>query len=235
MNGLRNAASFDASLAPGTLATLFGERLSQGEQVATRFPLPSRMNAVTVHVNGQAAPLVYVGPGQINFLLPHTLAPGAASVVVSNAGAESTAAALTLALAPGIFTISQTGDGQGAILIAGTGLIARATRDAFSQPARRGDVVEIYATGLGPVTNPPAPGAPAPSSPLSRLTGTVLVEIGGAPAATLYQGLAPGLAGVYQVNATVPNQSAQGIAVPVSLRLPDRGLRSNTVTMAVLE
>ncbi len=237
ITGLRNGANFDTDpFGAGTLVSLFGERLGFGEQIATRFPLPTQLNAVNVKLDGNPVPLLYVGPNQINFLLPYTLQPMPFTVTVSNAGSESEGSRLLVSLdAPGIFALSQTGQGQGAILIAGTGLIARATRDAFSRAAWRGDVVEIYATGLGTVTNPPSPGEAARSEPLSRTTETPQVTIGGVRAEVLFSGLTPGLTGVYQVNARVPTDSAAGIAVPVMLRMGDVGRPSNTVTMAVVE
>jgi uncharacterized protein (TIGR03437 family) len=236
--GVVNAASFQSSFAPGSLVALFGMRLSQSEQAATRFPLPSAMNGVAVRVNGTAVPLLYVGPGQINFLLPHDVGPGVPLITVSNAGSESLAAVvgpndLRTDSAPGIFTLSS--DGQGAILIAGTGLVARATRDAFSRPARRGEVVEIYCTGLGPVSNPPLAGQPASAMNLSQTIGKAIVTIGSSRAEVLFAGLAPGLAGVYQVNAKVPADSPVGVRIPVAINVNEQGLLSNTVIMAIVE
>ncbi|MGH7555307.1 MAG: kelch repeat-containing protein, partial [Longimicrobiales bacterium] len=216
-----HAASFDTTLAPGAVVSLFGERLSQGEQRASRLPLPTQMNAVTVKANGTPLPLLYVGPGQVNLVLPPGLPLAPLRLTVTNAGVESAPVETPplVDFAPGIFTISQTGTGQGAILIAGTGLIARATRDAFSRAPRRGEVVEIYCTGIGRAIDP----LPA------------LVTIGGARAEVLFAGPAPGLAGVFQVNARVPDTSATGIAVPVTLRIGENGRVSNTVTIAVVE
>lgn len=133
-----NAASGEPRLAPGAIASAFGMRLSAGEQQATRLPLPTRMNAVEVRVNGGAVPLYFAGPGQVNFLVPASVAAGPMAVTISNAGAESAAFNLTLAsAAPAIF--------PGAILIAGTATAAGPSGEA----ARRGEAVEIYCTGLG--------------------------------------------------------------------------------------
>jgi uncharacterized protein (TIGR03437 family) len=170
---------------------------------------------VTVKLNGSAIPLHFVGPDQINALVPVEVA-AASTIAVSYAGVES---ALSLApgvfradAAPGIFTLSA--DGQGAVLIAGSGLIAGPSR-----PARRGEAIEIYATGLGPVNS------------LSRTLGETAVTIGGSLATVLYSGLAPGFAGVYQVNAIVPQDAAAGDRVPVSIQV--NGAPGNTVTIAI--
>jgi len=227
--GARNAASFSGELAAGSIVALFGERFSFGEQVATRFPLPTQMNAVVVRVNGTPAPLFYVGPGQINFALPYDLATAPPSIVVSNAGSESVpAAANLLEFAPALFSVSVNGRGQGAILISGTNLVA----GAAGRAARKNDVVEIYCTGLGRLTNPPPPGQPATG--VVRTAATPIVTIGGAIAEVLFSGLAPGLAGVYQINARVPQASVTSAAVPVTVRMAT-GPVSNLVTIAVID
>jgi uncharacterized protein (TIGR03437 family) len=111
------------------------------------------------------------------------------------------------------------------ILIAGTGLVAGSRKAAGFRQAHKGDVVEIYCTGLGPVT---LPGATTVSRPV--------VTIGGAPTDILFSGLAQGLAGVYQVNARVPAAALSGMAVPVTLRVGPPDLpASNQVTMAILD
>ncbi|MGH9631328.1 MAG: kelch repeat-containing protein, partial [Bryobacteraceae bacterium] len=211
--GVRNAASFEPVLAPGSLVSLFGERLSFGQQASVRLPLPVRMNAVTVEVNATPVPLIYTGPNQINFLLPENLPVGNASIKVTNAGSESnTLTASITEAAPGIFMLDQ--QGQGAVLIGGTGLIARPAQDASSRPARLGEVIEIYGTGLGRID-------------------TVFVSIGGMSAEILYSGPAPGYPGLFQVNARISRNASTGNAVPVTIRA---GLRtSNTVTIAVSE
>jgi uncharacterized protein (TIGR03437 family) len=225
--GAVNAASYAASAAPGSLVTLLGTGFSRGSQVG-RAPLGTSLNSVRVSVNGVPPPLLFVSPEQANFLLPFGTATGDARIRISYAGVESADAVLAVErFAPGIFSLTQTGEGQGAILIAGTGLIARATRDAFSRAAVRGDVVEIYCTGLGEVTGD--------SQGLQHSVIRPFVTIGGAAAEVLYSGLAPGLPGVYQINARVPAGAATGIAVPVRIGLGAADLRSNTVTMAVVE
>ena len=208
--GIVNAASSTPDLAPGSIASLYGVGLAPAEQVATRFPLPTQMNSVSVQVNGRAVPLFYVGPQQINFLLAFDTTPPA-SVTVTYAGIESNAVQLTAFrsdAAPGIFAIAP-------------------------QRTRRGEVIEIYATGLGAVSNPPTAGSPALPDPLSRTLADSIVTVGGARATVLYSGLAPGLAGVYQINARIPDQALSGTAVPVTIQVAENGLRSPAVTIAV--
>jgi len=101
-----------------------------------------------------------------------------------------------------------------------------------SNPAAPGEVVVIYATGLGPVSPAPATGQSAPAvPPLALVTTPVKVTIGGVEAAVEFAGLAPGLVGVYQVNAQVPQEVTPGNEVDVVMT--QGGAQSNTVTIAV--
>jgi uncharacterized protein (TIGR03437 family) len=94
-------------------------------------------------------------------------------------------------------------------------------------------VVEIYANGLGPVSNPPDAASAAVADPLSRTLGETIVQVGGLRAAVLYSGLAPGLAGVYQINARIPEQTPTGSRVPVTIQVGESGLRSSAAGIAV--
>jgi uncharacterized protein (TIGR03437 family) len=118
------------------------------------------------------------------------------------------------------------------VLIAGTGTIA-APVGAFAnaRPALRGEFISIYCNGLGAVNNPAGSGRPANSNPLSNTISTPTVQIGGVTAPVIFSGLAPGFAGLYQVNVQVPAAVSTGSQVPVVLST--NGVSSNTVTMAI--
>lgn len=73
-----------------------------------------------------------------------------------------------------------------------------------SNPASAGDALEIYCTGLGPVSPSVIAGTPASSTTLSYTGNTVTATVGGKNAQVLFAGLAPGYVGLYQVNVTVP-------------------------------
>jgi uncharacterized protein (TIGR03437 family) len=128
--------------------------------------------------------------------------------------------------APGIFTMNAMGAGQGAVLIAPTAQLA-----AVGTPVSRGAYISIFCTGLGAVTNQPATGVAAGSSPLSTTLTMPTVTIGGIGAVVSYSGLAPSFAGLYQVNAVVPLGVAPGNAIPVVISAGS--VSSNTVTIAV--
>jgi minor extracellular serine protease Vpr len=91
-----------------------------------------------------------------------------------------------------------------------------------SNPAKRGQIIQLFANGLGPVTNPPADGVAATASPLSETPTTPVVTIGGARGSQVsFSGLAPGyFPALYQVNVSPCPPSAQtGSAVPISLQI----------------
>jgi uncharacterized protein (TIGR03437 family) len=100
-----------------------------------------------------------------------------------------------------------------------------------NSPAHAGDYLQIYATGLGPVSNQPQTGAAASGSVLSYAITYPAATIGGVPALVSFAGLAPGFVGLYQVNVQVPQGVAAGDAVPVVVSMG--ATASNTVTISV--
>jgi uncharacterized protein (TIGR03437 family) len=174
------------------------------------------------------ASLFTVSDRQVNFQVPWELTgQSQTSLTVTVNSHASAAQTVNLAsFAPGIFSMNAQGSGQGAILDTSYRLVDG------SNPATAGStVIQIYCTGLGPVTNQPASGSPALSDPISSTTTTPAVSIGGKPAAVLFSGLAPGAVGEYQVNVLVPAGSSKGAAIPVVISIG--GATSNTVTIAV--
>ncbi len=120
---------------------------------------------------------------------------------------------VTLPLAQYAPTIFQA-NGIVAAVDATTGTIITA-----SNPAHAGDVVELYANGLGPVNNQPASGDPASTSAASLATTKTqpTVTIGGQNATVSYSGLNPGNPGLYQINVTVPSVAAGNQTVALSI------------------
>lgn len=126
---------------------------------------------------------------------------------------------------PGIFTVLPSGSGPGAVLNQNNSL------NLPTNPASRGNVIQIFATGAG-VTNPSVvAGAPASSNPLVLTVAQPTVTIGGKAAQVNFSGLAPGFVGLWQINAVVPADVAPGNGVP--LVISAGGQSSNTVTIAV--
>jgi uncharacterized protein (TIGR03437 family) len=221
-----------ANASPGTLVSLYGANFAGALEQAVQFPMPETLGGVVVRVSGLVAPLYFVSPGQINFQVPYeTLAGGTATVTVTQGRLVSGTITMPMArVSPGLFSTNQQGSGQGAIRIANSATIA-APVGAFpdSRPVRAGDIIEIYGTGLGAVSGAQT-GEAAPTPPLTT-SASPTVTIGGQSAQVLFSGLAPGVAGLYQVNVRIPTGITPGDAVPVSLTIS--GVQSNTVTVAV--
>ena len=213
--GIVNAASFapvGAPVSPGEFLSIFGAGFATATTIAAGAPFPSTLGGVQVLVNNTPAPLYFVSAGQISCLVPFGVTGATASFVVTTGGKTSNAVELPLArTSPGIFTVPSAGTGPGAILKADYTLVSA------SNPAKRGDVVQVFLTGLGSVTPAGRDGALAPSNPLSIVPGTLAVYIGGKPADILFQGLAPGLIGLYQLNVKVPGNAPTGTNVSFAI------------------
>jgi uncharacterized protein (TIGR03437 family) len=223
-----------AQISPGSWVTILGDRMANSTQSASG-TFPPSLVGTAVTIGSTALPLDFVGPTQVNALLPYSLTPNTTvSLAVQRSGTVSVPIDVTIAdLGPAIFSTTGDGTGQGAVVIASSGVLA-APVGAFpgSQPVARGDFLAVYCTGLGAVNNTPADGAPAPSSPpLATTLATPSVTIGGVPAVVSYSGLAPGLVGLYQVNVQVPSNAPTGNAVNLAISVGS--LTSNTVTVAV--
>jgi uncharacterized protein (TIGR03437 family) len=236
--GINNAASLDPSQlsAAAGIGTLYGLNFSTGTLLTSIVPWPTTLGGLTLRINGVLAPLLYVTPQQLGFQFPAEvtgLSTVTAQVVLN--GVSSAVQTISLnPFSPGIFSMTQTGSGQGAVQIAGTTTLAAAPGSVvgqFCQPVPKSGFIAIYATGLGPVENPPANGAAGGVDPLSRTVTQPTLTVGGLDAEVVFSGLAPYLVGVYQVNAKIPANAPSGNAVPLSLRIA--GAVSNTVTIAI--
>jgi uncharacterized protein (TIGR03437 family) len=233
--GIFNAASFQPGniVAPGSLVSIFGSNLADGSFTPPTQPLPVQAQGTQVFLGGLALPLQYVGPGQINALIPANIAAGSQqSLVIQRDATQAAPMEVTVSASqPGIYTVNQQGTGQGAVLTSDYSLDAPTGSYPGAHPAGRGDFIQIFCTGLGSVTNPPAAGAAASNMPLSHTVASVTASIGGIDAPVLFAGLAPGFVGLYQVNVTVPPSAPAGGVI--SLTLTAGGATSNTVTIAL--
>ena len=237
-NGVTDGAGFSARISGGGIGSIFGTNLAADTTFAPSVPLPATLGGATVTMSGIAVPLFFVSPGQINFQVPwQLLSSPTASLTVTTAGGTSPSIMVSLSpAAPGIFTINAANSAsQGAIQIANTAIFAApagAIPGAVSRPATTGDILTIYCSGLGAVTNTPASGSAAGSgSSLSNVQAQVSVTIGGRSAPFLFAGLSPGYVGLFQVNVQLPTGVTPGSAVPVMVTTAS--LNSNTALIAV--
>ena len=241
-NGVLNAASWSSPVSPGALATVFGSNLALKQQSATP-PYPTALGGTslggtslggtTVTINGTAAPLLFVSPGQINFQMPSAVANSewfnvsSATIVVTTAAGSSAPVAFGLASLPGLFTADGSGCGQASALnIRADGSVSV---NSAANSAAPGDYVALYGTGFGfSATQPPDGMAATGAATLQTMPGVTVDQT--LTASIAYAGLAPTLAGVDQINFQVPAATRNGCAVPV---LASEGLGGPAVTIAV--
>lgn len=225
LDSVANAATFDSSLpmAPGSIVSIFGERLAGEVRVAGN-QLPKEMEATSVLLNGEAVPLYFIAPTQINALLPFELKAGDASLQIRR-GAELSGL-LTLRVAdqaPGVFTLNEGGSGP-AVAVDGVTNQLISERD----PIAAGGYAVIYSTGLGRLLSPLATGE-VPSAANEAVVRPV-VTLNGSVVPVLYAGVTPGFVGLYQVNIQVPPALGPGT---YPLRITQNGVASNLSTLSV--
>jgi uncharacterized protein (TIGR03437 family) len=231
--GTVNAASLvsGAPVSPGEFISIFGFNLAPSTARSNSLPLETTLAGTQVLLDGQPLPLDFVSSGQINAVMPYsTPVNGIQELVVKQNGVYSLPEALVVATAnPAVFTQDSSGQGAGVIVVVKAD--GRQFTASASQPASAGDSLVIYCAGLGPVNPAIADGMGAPPSPHSNTVNLVTVTIGGQNAQVKFAGLAPGFAGLYQVNVVVPPGTTAGANVPVVLTTA--GFSSAPVTVAI--
>jgi uncharacterized protein (TIGR03437 family) len=236
---ITNAASLQAGpISPGEIVTLFGTNVGPATppggvsfSLTSSGMVPTSLGGVTVTFNGVAAPLLFVNALQINAIVPYEIAGQTnANVVVQFGGSTSaTLQASVVDTRPAIFSLSQGGSGQGAILNQDYSV------NGTSAPAAKGSVIQIFGTGEGQLvpavlTGSVTPGVPPFPKPVAT---PVTVTIGGQPAQVQYAGEAPTLvSGVIQVNAVVPASVGSG-NLPVVLTIGANSNNTQNITVAV--
>jgi uncharacterized protein (TIGR03437 family) len=198
--GVVNAATFTPGLAPGGIMALFGTGLS-GSGTTT-----------TVDVDGAAAQVIFASPFQVNAVIPGGLAPGTHTVHIKSAYGAAQQSANFAAVAPVIFLI-----GPGAAAIENQDY----SINTPTTPLPRGQVLLVYATGLG---------ATVKQGQFTVASTSVTAIVNGTEIPTAYAGIS-GYPGLYQINIPIPITTAPGSGVFLTLK--QGGQLSNTVTVAL--
>lgn len=245
-----NATFFPGDpLTPGDVAVVKGEQLSFSAFTSGPAPpLATKVADTSVLVNGVAAPIFYTLYGQIAFQVPSNTPLGTALVQVQRTdGAISNKVSVSIASrAPRLLLLS---GGYGAIVnndgckgispcVLGGSL---PFPTSFSQPgypaypAKAGDVLTLYAIGLGATSPSVATGQASPvAEPFARLVTTPLIRFGDNPFSPTvtpsFAALSPGFAGLYQINVTIPAGLPKG-TLGISAIFPDSS--SNTVLIEI--
>lgn len=229
-----NGASLQpGAVSPGEIVTIFGSGLGPaapgvGLALTPQGMVSTSLGNTMVTFDGIPAPLIFVRADQINAIVPYEIAGRVNTTAVVQRSGQSSAGLQVRVVdtAPEIFSLSQTGSGQGAILN------FNSTVNGPANPAPKGTAIVIYATGEGSPTPPVATGSVTGLTPPFPSVPNVSVTIGGLPAVLQYTGEAPGLvSGVLQVNAVVPQNIGSG---PQTVVLTVGGASNNQQTITVM-
>jgi uncharacterized protein (TIGR03437 family) len=189
------------AVAPGEIVTLFGNGFGSSKPVVSFGQFP--------------APVLYSSNCQINAVVPFEVNQGSTTFVTVQSGGQTLGPIkLPVVVAtPGIFTINDSGSGQGAILNQDSSV------NSPSNPATLGSVISVYMTGMGALNPPIVDGSLGTVTPPFPMTvASVSAFIGGQVAPILFAGQAPGLiAGATQVNIQVPQDAPVGSAVQITV------------------
>jgi uncharacterized protein (TIGR03437 family) len=210
-----NAASFlGGAIAPGEMVTIFGSNIGPSKLANYSLSSPTFVDTLTgdttVYFDGVPAPLIYASAGQTTAIVPYSVfGKSTTSMMVNYQGRSSPPVAVPVAVAaPALFSADSSGKGNGAILNQDNSV------NSPSNPAAKGSIVILYGTGEGQ-TNPAGVDGRIAATVFPKPLGGVKVNIGGQDAQIAYAGAGPfQVAGVFQINVTVPQGVASG-AVPV--------------------
>jgi len=223
-----DAASYSNNpVSPGEIVALFGNGIGpatpMGMAIANGFVTQTLEN-VSVTIDGQACPLVFVSQNQINVAVPYAATIGTArAVVVNNKGTQAVGQVDIQATSPGLFSADGSGTGQAAALTFSmtTGLYSL---NGSASPVHANDLIILYLTGEGDYATSINPRTgyivPANTNPLPQVNPLPTVTIGGQPATVQYAGpMGGGMLGVLQMNVVVPSGSTTGNSTPVSVTI----------------
>jgi uncharacterized protein (TIGR03437 family) len=240
-DAVANSASLlNGPLAPGTLVSVNGKGLSETSDSTDpdkTDPLPKRLGGTELILDGQPLPLLAVTPNQVQAQLPYDLGGRAAATFYVRTehagGAVSVTTPISLKLvpaSPGLFAFSGT-EPRAAILLHSAG-IQSGPPVTEESPAKPGEIVTIWATGLGSVvengTGPAVLAGTPHEGPAAAVSLPISAQVDGQPAQVISAKLPQGAVGVYQIEIAVPQE--QATASEARLSITQNGFTSNTVT-----
>jgi uncharacterized protein (TIGR03437 family) len=228
-----NGGSFVPPIAGGSFVTIMGQNLAAqtagwDSAISSAGTLPAALKGVGVRIDNKDCYVAYVSPGQLNLVTPADTTAGLVPVEVTTPGGILTTAVEMEPAAPGWFAYPLNTSlyavaffANQSVMVARTGALSSPSR-----PAKPGDYLELFATGLG-ATTPPYPNGQVLTTayPVADLS-QIGVTVGGVPAPVSFAGMT--YAGVYQVNIQVPNGIADGDQ-PVVLSILGETTQSNAL------
>ncbi|MEK7833830.1 MAG: hypothetical protein AAB401_22270, partial [Acidobacteriota bacterium] len=233
-----SAASFaSAELAPESIIAAFGDKLATQISSSNSVPLPTTLGGTTARIrdiagNERSAPLFFVAPTQINYLVPTGTSPGPATItVVSGDGTISIGTLNVATVAPGFFTTNANGQG----LVSAVALRVKADGQSIYEPISRFDTTTsryvAVPIDLGPATDQVFLIAYGTGWRFRSNLTAVNATIGGTASDVLFAGMADGYVGLDQCNIKIPRVLIGRGEVNVALTVD--GKTANTVTIQI--
>lgn len=218
--GIVNASDYSPGpFAPNSVITIFGANLAFGTAGLTQAntlsdSLPFQLASISVYIDNISVPLLYASPGQINLLVPADEIAGDVPLHVVRQGLAGPSITITLVTAapalfpsPDNFALAQDYNAHYAAVTA-------------AAPAQPGDLIVLYATGLGATQPLPALGEIPQTAGLISAFSSLQVLLNGQPLdpkTVDYAGLTPGFAGLYQVNFYLPGNCPPNPQIQVAI------------------
>jgi uncharacterized protein (TIGR03437 family) len=236
IRSILNAASYappgmpNSGIARGSIFVVFGTELGPPDlRQAAGFPLPTSLGGtsirVTVDTTTVDALLVYVWATQVAAILPSGTPEGIGLMEVTYNGRRGQAGAFRVVRSsPGVLAQNQAGSGQALALNFNSA--SDQPRNTLSRPAQPGQVVTLWATGLGPIADNDAI-APVPRD----LNINLQVLVGGKPATVRYKGRSGCCSGADQIVFEVP-PGVSGCYVPVAVQVDNAISNFTTISVA---
>jgi uncharacterized protein (TIGR03437 family) len=235
------------SVARGSLNSLEGSGMLAMSAEASALPLPISLAGFSARLNGVSLPVLRGSPGAVEVQIPWEIPLGSYPFEFeTDAGSFWEQAPTTLRVVEAIPRAVLAGPYPPVSALSFPFVLALSVHGDWSalisrnNPARSGEVIHLYATGLGPVDAPVRAGEPTPEEPLPRLSRPLPCGYYNTEGTTLplppalYAGLAPGLVGIYQVTFQIPSEIvADDLPIPGVFRLECEPPNAGSLTALV--
>ena len=228
-----NAANSDSTaIARGSFMSIYGQNLGAQAGPPSALPLPTTLGTTQVTVKSNSGPTTYkaflhfVSPGQINAVLPSTVPAGAATIAVTVGTATSAAAPFQVVDSNfGMFTLNSQPAGMA--IAQNFESATSLPLNLYTSPARQGQTMILWGTGLGPYTAGSDDGPPQ----AGNIVANAKVLVAGNEITPLYAGRAPGIPGVDQINFTLPDSIPDGCSLYLQVQIGD-SIQRGSATIA---
>jgi uncharacterized protein (TIGR03437 family) len=210
-----DGASFRPNIVAGSWVTITGANLASATRIwqdsdfTSGTALPTNLSGTSVTINGLNAAVYYISPTQVNVQAPESINGSVPVKVTVNGVTSNTATGAAGATAPALFTYSAGSSVFPAAVLPSGAIVGDPGVVGGTVKPKAGDVIELYATGLGI-----SPAGNIINAPIA-LSGTLTATVGTANAVVQFAGLVA--VGEFQINIIVPNLAPGNYPLTISV------------------